>query len=183
MSMYEDDNPFADFEFQLDDFLVWTLIEQEMFRKITGEQYAIIRATVRSEILYSEEIAAVVRPYVGKFVDRVRGIPDLHFKVPGGLSLYGAGGSATDVVAAAAPGGEERARFGPGRATMYRSTFVGFDDILVERWLPAQQVASMEPAELVAFASLVKGQLLFSEKVHDHLRRRVAETFKEITKG
>ena len=181
MPMYDDQTSFGDFEFHLDDLLVSRLIDPKVFRTLTGEQYAIIRATVRSELLYSEEVGRVLKPAIGKFVERVRGIEDLRFKVPGGVGLYSSsvprgGGLPQDVGPGLGPGGP-----GPGRPAMYGSTFLGFDDILVERWLPAQQLASLKPAELAAFASLVKAEIVYSEAVHAHLKKKIQETLKEIT--
>jgi hypothetical protein len=183
MSMYDEQASFGDFEFQLDDLLVAKLLDPKVFRELTGEQYAIIRATVRSELLYADEVSRHLKPRLGSLLEEVRGVPDLHFKVPGGVSLYGGVVRSPEGLAEASQLPPRGDRFpGPGTPMMYGSTFVGFDDILIERSLSPQEVATLQPAELAAFASRIKGELLFSEEVHAHLRRRIEETLKDLNK-
>lgn len=180
MSMYDDETSFGDFEFGLDDLLIARLIEARVFATLTGEHYAIVRATVRSELLYSDEIGALIKPQINKLMERVAGIADLHFKVPGGVSLYGGG----RLQAAAADLAEGRRPEGPSalraRAAMYGTSFLGFDDILLERFLPARTLASLKSEELAAIGALVKAELVYSDKVHAHLKRRIQQTIKEL---
>lgn len=183
MSMYDDQTSFGDFEFQLDDLLVARLLDPKVFRELSGEQYAIIRATVRSELLYADEVSRHVKPRIPRLLEEVRGVPDLHFKVPGGVSLYGARGGLPEAGLEPPSPTLRGDRFpGPGTPMMYGSTFVGFDDILIERCLSPQEVATLQPAELAAFASRIKAELLFSDDVHAHLRRRIDETWKDLTR-
>jgi hypothetical protein len=188
MSMYGDQASFSDFAFSLDDLLVAKLIDAKVFRTLSGEEYAVIRATVRSELLYSDEVGAIVKPSIGKFLERAQEIEKaLHSKVPEGLKGHGTANNTSKHVST--PRGREQAsgwlpdgRSGQREPSIYGSTFLDFDDILVERWLPPQQAASLSSGELKAFGSLVKAELVFSEKVQGHLKKRIKETLQEVPK-
>jgi hypothetical protein len=197
---------FGDFQFLLDELLIARLINPKVFLELSGEHYAIIRATVRSEMLYSDEVASVIRPSIKRMLEQIKEIHDLPYKVVGGLSLHGrtveaVGGMARSPrVAYGGPGRvlTQSGVRGPDadldlppqgipdhgrrRLGMYGGGFMGFDDILIDRFLTPRQAASMRLEELVALGSLIKSELLFSEEVQAHLKRRINETVTELSR-
>jgi hypothetical protein len=185
MAMYAAEASYGDFEFHLDDFLIGRLINPKLFSRLTEKNYAVLRATVRSELLHSKEVAAAVKPKIGALLTRAKSLRDANvFGMPGAAGPQ-YGGGLREVAPAGRPGVDpgqpapERSVSGGG--LQYGGGFFGFDDTLLDRLVPARQLASLKSHHLAALASLVKAELLYSVKVHKHLEKRIRETLKEMS--
>jgi hypothetical protein len=136
--------------FDLNDLILGRLLDVGDALSLNLDQIDILRANVRSEILYSEAVFGLLNKRVIEMLEGLDIGPGGKLGTPGGR-MYG----------------EE-----PFRDL--------FEDFILERFLSPQQAASLSQMQLRALSARLKSDILFSDEIQNRLRERVMASMQEF---
>jgi hypothetical protein len=177
--MYNDDNYYSDdFFLGIDDFLLSKLLAIENIAKITPDAFEIVRANVRSEIYFSTGLHESILKKVSTYLKQIEKIPDFGLGGLGGGGGMYAGGFENPI--GKVGGGGRGFPSGLGLGSSYMGGFFSIDDVLIDKFIPAQVAVKLNSSQLKVLSSLIKMDIITSPESESILRERIAKTLKEL---